>query len=382
MTRQQDPERALEPLIRQVVRSAAAAPAASASCLDPERLAAWADGGLRADETAALEAHAADCARCRAMLAAFGRAGDGLPTAAPATAPFWGRLRWKLLVPVAATAAALALYVATPEPPPATAPLSSRADQALAVIEPESPAAAEPVTGAAAARAVRAPSERTKSPDAGTPESRLQAQAKTTVGAVADLAGTAAASQAREQEAAPSTVGPAQTPSPGLEQGRLRETAAESAEARRGDVSAREAPPSAARAGASALNEAPALRDVRSAPVVRLLVVGGEAERWRVDGDRLEHRDDSGAWEAVLLPSQVPASSLMAGRRVNGAVWLVGRAGTVLISPNGTTFVLVAPPAPVDLSAVDAQDARAATVSAVDGRRFTTVDGGQTWHPE
>ncbi|MGE3507898.1 MAG: zf-HC2 domain-containing protein [Vicinamibacterales bacterium] len=383
MTPQQDPERALEPLIRQAVRSAPASPAVSTACLDPERLAAWADGGLRADEAAAVEAHAADCARCRALLAAFGRAGDGLPAAAPATGPRWARWRWKLLVPVAATAAALALYVAAPEPPPASPPatprLSPRADQAFTIPEPAAPTA-KSAPGPAAARAVPAPTERTAPPDAGRPESRLPAEAKTTVGAVQNLATTDAASQKRDPEATPSARGP-QTRPPGPERGRLRETAADSGEERRGDAAVREVPSPAARAGGSAVNGAPAGRDVLSVPAAPLLAVAGEPARWRVDGDRLEHRDDSGAWEAVRLPSQVRAASLMAGRRVNGAVWLVGRAGTVVVSPNGSTFVLVTRPAQVDLSAVDAEDARAATVSAVDGRRFTTVDGGQTWRP-
>src|SRR5512138_325541 len=43
------------------------------ACLDAETLAAWADGALDAGALAAAEAHAADCARCQAMLAAMAR---------------------------------------------------------------------------------------------------------------------------------------------------------------------------------------------------------------------------------------------------------------------------------------------------------------------
>ena len=42
-------------------------------CLDADTLAAWADNALGAAELAAAEAHAADCARCQAMLAAMAR---------------------------------------------------------------------------------------------------------------------------------------------------------------------------------------------------------------------------------------------------------------------------------------------------------------------
>ena len=66
------------------------------ACLDPETLAAWADDGLDARERAAAEAHAADCSRCQALLAAMIR------TAEPAAdaAPWWRLPAMKWLVPL------------------------------------------------------------------------------------------------------------------------------------------------------------------------------------------------------------------------------------------------------------------------------------------
>ena len=74
-------------------------------CLDADTLAAWADNALSAAELSAVEVHAADCARCQAMLAAMAKTAPA-PTAA--VAPWWmPSLRW--LVPLTATAAAAIL---------------------------------------------------------------------------------------------------------------------------------------------------------------------------------------------------------------------------------------------------------------------------------
>src|SRR6185369_14254532 len=50
---------------------AGAGSATDGACLDAETVAAWADEALDARERAAAEAHAADCARCLALLAAM-----------------------------------------------------------------------------------------------------------------------------------------------------------------------------------------------------------------------------------------------------------------------------------------------------------------------
>ena len=62
--------------------------------------------------------------------------------------------------------------------------------------------------------------------------------------------------------------------------------------------------------------------------------------------------------------------------------WFVGRAGLVLLTTDaGATFTRVDLAEPLDLASVSATDARHATVSTADGRRFRTDDGGRTWQP-
>ena len=59
--------------------------------------------------------------------------------------------------------------------------------------------------------------------------------------------------------------------------------------------------------------------------------------------------------------------------------WIIGRAGTVLRSTDHQTWQRINFPVPVDLSTVNATDPRSATVVTVDGRTFSTTDGGVTW---
>ena len=62
-----------------------------------------------------------------------------------------------------------------------------------------------------------------------------------------------------------------------------------------------------------------------------------------------------------------------------GVCWLVGRGGAILLTVDGRRWSRVAFPEPVDLARIEARDARTAVVTTMDGRVFTTIDGGATW---
>lgn len=80
---------------------------ATPECVDPETLAAWMDGSLSGDRLAGAERHASSCARCQAMLASMARTA---PSVEPR--PWWQMLTARWLVPFAAAATALVLWVA------------------------------------------------------------------------------------------------------------------------------------------------------------------------------------------------------------------------------------------------------------------------------
>jgi hypothetical protein len=104
----------------------------------------------------------------------------------------------------------------------------------------------------------------------------------------------------------------------------------------------------------------------------------GASDQWRVMGDRLEYSADAGAtW--TLQRAGVPV--LTAGDSPSaGVCWFVGPSGMVIVGTGGA-WVERRLPEPLTLVAVDAANAREATVTTDDGRRFRTLDGGVSWAP-
>jgi hypothetical protein len=107
----------------------------------------------------------------------------------------------------------------------------------------------------------------------------------------------------------------------------------------------------------------------------------GGAALWRVGaGGRVSRSVDGGvSWQPQV--SDV-AADLAAGSAPSPTVcWIVGAAGTVLLTTDGERWARRPFPEAVDLVAVSAPDARRAVVTTLDGRRFETLDGGATWSP-
>jgi photosystem II stability/assembly factor-like uncharacterized protein len=105
----------------------------------------------------------------------------------------------------------------------------------------------------------------------------------------------------------------------------------------------------------------------------------GSAQRWRLrTGQRIERSLDAGAsWTGVAL--QPPALLTAGSSPAPNICWFVGRAGTVVVTVDGSTFTRVAAPTAADRVAVRADDGRTAVVADGDGRSFRTTDRGATW---
>jgi hypothetical protein len=147
-SREPDNSQLRDPLMAKLMAESLASAVPGASCPDAETVAAYAERNLSSEETAQLDVHFADCARCHTVLAAFARSLDSLPasvtaesvadgawpkpaniqprTLAPAskirsiirTVPPPQPTRWSELAPALGIAAAIALWFALRPAPP------------------------------------------------------------------------------------------------------------------------------------------------------------------------------------------------------------------------------------------------------------------------
>jgi hypothetical protein len=301
-------------------------------CLDAETLAAWADDRLTTAERDAVEAHAADCARCQAVVAAMVRAE---PPAEPAPA-WWRRgsiLGW--LVPLTAVAAAVIWVVVSPgtiQRPQDAAP----AEMIAAAPTPSPSPQMTIANGELVARSDKAldalSARKQATPEQNAPLMRIEAA----------------------PPAAPAAVVPAPEP-------------------------ARPAV-SADRMAASGALRGQAFGNSLRADLVPEIVSSNPASRWRITPDPafVQHSADGGAtWE---MQRTTVTTTLAAGASPSPSVcWLAGSGGVVVLSTDARTWRRVSFSENADLVAVSATDASTATVTTADGRKFSTSDGGATW---
>ncbi len=353
--------------------------------LDGEVAAAWMEQGLEAGARARVESHLADCAQCQALIATLSRISP--PGREPASDPWWHWLRTPWLVPAAAATIAVAVWVVVPSqnqpaapqsvqarledrsssaPPSAEAPATLPAPAAAPpAAPPPAPSEARPTPAPAAPTARRAEAAEQDSSESKASESNLQPS----------IAVQARGASARERQevadALANTAAGAAAPAPA-------EPPPAPAAAAKGALSQEAARTTAAGTAADARTDrAQAPSAFATAPRLVVMTADGTG-RWRIAGGRIQYAPRNGApW---ISAAALDASGLIAGAAPGGLVcWIVGRAGTVLLTTDAVRFSRVAAPAATDLISVRATDARTATVTAADGRRFSTTDQGASW---
>jgi hypothetical protein len=340
-------------------------------CPDAETLAALADNTLLAAVRHEIETHVADCDRCQMVAAALVRA-EGTSAGDAADVRTWKRRAVNWLVPAAAAATAVALWVIVPG---------------------QRTSAPEEVVSDQIAIAPSAPAAEATGPRLQTPIDALKDQS------------AAASPEARADRAVPrETVQP--SPNDLSRRQVVGQPALKTEEPLSRDTVSGLPPSRDASAGQSARNDAPRRENdtsveeratveapgrpaaPASAPAgfqgrvaASLEIVSSNAQvRWRIGpGAIVQHSVDGGAtWAAQQI---VAGAILTAGSSPSDDVcWLVGRSGMVLRTNDaGRQWQRVPFPETVDILVVTASNALNATVSAADGRRFQTTDGGGTW---
>lgn len=305
-------------------------------CVDAETLGAWLDGGLDAVQMASVELHASTCARCQAIVGAAARSA---PVLAPAVTQGWLRFpRWAL-APIAAAAAITIWMVVPQDTMQAPAPVAEQRKQDAPLNDAAKQGAAPPAQESAA----HSPSK--------------------------DLAGTSAPSAPPRPEAFTEEKGQRANAAPPAvqdrDQGKQERTAALGA--------------AAASAPLAAAPAEPTLQERATLAFAPIEIVSADtSRRWRISSGLIERSEDGGAsWVATRTLS---GQAITGGTAPTGSIcWLIGSAGMVMLAADGVTFAEVPLPEPVDLTSITAADARTATVTTADGRRFRTEDSGRTW---
>ncbi len=404
---------AIEDLLAAGLRSAAGRPE---DCPAAEDLAAFVEGGLPAGERSAIESHAVSCDRCQQTLALIGAQPPAPVPAAARTAHglFVPRLRW--LLPASVAAAAVIVYLAVV---PARGPQRTvTPPQPVQVAEADrqrsmEPAAGEVPRGSASARldkageiaaapsphanaAAATPPEpaRRKRPAPGEPSRQASAvlppapSAPPVVDQMAERvmvappeAKPAQAVQMKADAAVGAPAAALQAPAPQqqvaqqAQYGRAESTtraAGAAQQARVADEASKARP-----VDVKGMNESVFVAEA-TAPAPRVVSAPGGTIRWRLEsGGRILRSHDSGA--TFELQYRAASDLLAASAPAPSTCWAVGRAGLVLLTTDGIRWQSRPFPERVDLVAVDARDALHAVVTARDGRKFLTEDGGATW---
>ena len=419
-----DRDRSIESLLR---RREIETPQSTDQCVDAESLAAWMEGGLTASARAAAEQHAAGCVRCQALLASMARTEVDVPLT-----PWWRSLTAKWLVPIAAVATALVVWIsvgqqyrAVPAPQPSSTAASPPAN--IAEPAPAAPSSAPAVPPRASADALEDRRARqlkqTEKPDAERRQEldkleRRRAddrratveQSKPPVAADAVAGGIAAPPRPQGQttdsafrSASPSQPSAAPVPAPGPPLSGLQAPAAPP------PPTATPAPADARGTAAGGLAESVSVRQEAAKELAAARGGagggGGRAES-AINGIEIRSPDPTYRW-SIRPPAGIlrstdggttwasvdPVAATLATRANTGAppvliagsspsrdvCWIVGRAGVVLLSTNGATWQRRPFPETADLTSVRASSATSAVVMTADGRQFVTIDGGATW---
>jgi hypothetical protein len=102
---------------------------------------------------------------------------------------------------------------------------------------------------------------------------------------------------------------------------------------------------------------------------------------WRIASSGfIERSQDAGATWHGQQPE--PNAHFTSGTApTTKTLWLVGERGVILVTTDTIHWKRIFPPIPADFTAVAAKSASSAVLTAADGQRFETHDGGRKWIP-
>ncbi|MFY9690835.1 MAG: hypothetical protein WA369_00415 [Candidatus Acidiferrales bacterium] len=413
-------------------------------CPEPEILAAYFEQSLDAGETARTELHLSECARCREQFAAQSRAEAEAPVSSVADARrkspraswMWD---WRWLAPVAAVLVITAIWatrrpalnqiaeqptqapIATRAPAPAPAPerqpiqfaaqqaapednektaprkIAAPPNGATRILQPapaSSASAMDSTAGAPAANMEKSERQNLVTPKAienppldsrdtelkKLPESPSASKSGAT-DQVSNAPAPAVTSESVTAQAESSTIATtaAAPASPQNSNGAAGGTASGAASANKQSSNAKEKP--ALMSGFRARSEIAIANQAGELSAENVIRTPDPKILWRIaSGGFVERSEDGGLTWMGQLPNQ--NAHFTAGSAPGAKVcWLVGDDGIILLTQDAANWQTIPPPRRADFVAVSAPNASSATVTAADGRKFTTPNRGKTWKP-
>jgi hypothetical protein len=348
-------------------------PAGTTACVDAEQLAAWSDGALSPAERTSIEAHLASCARCLSMLAAFSDAAhegsvsvhEGVVPLREPEQPPRGPGLWRWVVPIGTAAAAVVICLVIPARPPAPdfSPTNNVARDEAASSAPapqrldERPAYQGRESTPRQAPASPPPAALSKAAD---PASRFEQDQRQR-------------QEKAEQEAVSLTEEPAAKAREAAPKLAANEALSDRLGAAAGARAQAPAPPPPTPA------PAPSVAALRRADAATIDIASPDpARRWRIRVGLVERTTAGGStWQQATIPSGAIVTG--GASPAPDVCWLVGPSGTVLRTTDGLTFEAMSIAGAGTLTSIRATDATHASVTADDGRTYSTSDGGRSW---
>jgi len=407
------------------------------ACPEPEILAAYFERSLDSEEKKRYELHLSECARCREQLAAMYRADE--PALGHATQPHgpsrWAWLwDWRWLAPAAAVLVIAAIWTARR---PISKPASeSSAPPLVAMNRPAEPTQAPmpaPRPEQHSNFVSRIPNKTLVAPDAGAAGAVKQSPAlteshpaendkelasnqptlATATNALDDLKRKDEQSVRRDSAGAEIGVASGATPSrmatPAAVAPAPAARAAGPTQAEGGVIGgliadqavaanqspATKAKPSGSPTGVRTLTQQAQTQTVMQSRALELEAADRRSTaiiiptpdpkvRWRIAGGGVVElsKDGGTTWQSQQLRSFQANPLITAGNAPTAKIcWLVGRDGVILLTRDAEHWVPIPPPLSVDFVGVIAKDNFSATVTAADGRKFSTDDAGDHWNP-
>lgn len=398
-------------------------------CPDGEILAAYAERALSLPETEKWEGHFSTCSRCRKILMVLAASQDtplaekevarlgelvasargpvaiaGKSSGRPTSWVTDWRMRW--LAPALGAAAVLVLWFAMRPPWRA---IERSASQTLVAQAPKEEAPLSPAPSEADRLSEAAP-QRKELAQAAPPSERasgsataLSAPLEGLKKAPADInnamdkasSGTAAAADSLQQKTNPNALGseregqpsaiPPVPPEPANAQAEAAGAPAATLQSEAKAAPAAPAPSPQVPPRARSLQAFTAFKTAAPAFIQATAPYGSTV--WRFGkGGSIERSADGG--ETWILQTSPIQEDWLAGVAVSDTVcWAAGRNGSIARTIDGERWERVAPPAlgagagakMPDWTGITARDAQTATITASDGRKFATADGGKTW---